>query len=359
MQCPAPTTLEKLVFTIRRGTLIALLVAFISVSSHAAESAAPSGKAADPVNVGNFVRAETDLYFGRTVKAGGFGKLMHNRQMVPIEKQDVVRMNRDTLYSAGVFDLEAAPLTIDLPDTGKRFMSMQVISQDHYTIEVAYAPGQHTFTKDDVGTRYVLVIIRTLADPENKADLKAAAALQDAITVQQASTGTFEVQAWDKGSQDKVRNALIALGALGGTSVRFGKREEVDPVSHLIGTAIGWGGNPEEAAVYDIVVPRFNDGQTVHRLTVADVPVDGFWSLSVYNAKGYFEKNALNAYSINSLTARPNADGSVTVQFGGCRVPLPNCLPIVKGWNYTVRLYRPRPEVVDGSWDFPAAQPVR
>lgn len=346
-------------FAIRRHTLTAVLVAFISVSSHAADTVAPSGKTANPVNVSNFVRAETDLYFGRAAKTGGFGKLVHNRQMAPIDKQDVVRMNRDTLYSAGVFDLEAAPLTINLPDTGKRFMSMQVISQDHYTIEVAYAPGQHTFTKDDVGTRYVFVIIRTLADPDNKADVKAANALQDAITVEQASTGTFEVPQWDKVSQEKVRNALVALGALGGTSVRFGTREEVDPVSHLIGTAIGWGGNPEEAAVYDIVVPKFNDGQTVHRLNVADVPVDGFWSLSVYNAKGYFEKNALNAYSINSLTARPNADGSTTVQFGGCREPLPNCLPITKGWNYTVRLYRPRPEVVDGSWDFPPAQPVR
>jgi hypothetical protein len=28
------------------------------------------------------------------------------------------------------------------------------------------------------------------------------------------------------------------------------------------------------------------------------------------------------------------------------------------GWNYTVRLYRPRPEILDGSWAFPEAQPV-
>src|SRR4026208_1121061 len=31
----------------------------------------------------------------------------------------------------------------------------------------------------------------------------------------------------------------------------------------------------------------------------------------------------------------------------------PNCIPIVKGWNYTVRLYRPRPEILDGTWKFP------
>ena len=56
--------------------------------------------------------------------------------MVAIDKQDVVRMNRDMLYTSGIFDLKESPLMIILPDAGKRFMSMQVISEDHYTVEV-------------------------------------------------------------------------------------------------------------------------------------------------------------------------------------------------------------------------------
>jgi hypothetical protein len=32
---------------------------------------------------------------------------------------------------------------------------------------------------------------------------------------------------------------------------------------------------------------------------------------------------------------------------------LPNCVPILKGRNYMVRLYRPRAEVLDGRWKFP------
>jgi hypothetical protein len=71
--------------------------------------------------------AETDLYFSKAE----FGKLRQTGQMAPIDRQEVVRLNRDTLYSSGVFDLPAAPLTIALPDTGKRFISMQVINQDH------------------------------------------------------------------------------------------------------------------------------------------------------------------------------------------------------------------------------------
>jgi len=92
-------------------------------------------------------------------------------------------MNRDTLYSSAVFDLEAASVTITHPDAGKRFMSMQVISQDHYTTEVVYGRG-FTHTKDKVGTRYVFVLVRTLANPEDPADLKAANAVQDEIKVE-------------------------------------------------------------------------------------------------------------------------------------------------------------------------------
>jgi para-nitrobenzyl esterase len=306
-----------------------------------------------PVTVENFVRAETDMYFAKTALNGGFARFRHYRQMAEIDKQDVVRMNRDTIYSRGVFDLNAAPLTITLPDTRKRFMSMQVISEDHYTIEVVYAPGRFIYTKDKVGTRYVFIIIRTLADPQNWLDLKAANALQDAIKVEQPRSGWFETPNWDLGSQSKIREALIDLGPFCGAKPMFGRSREVHPVSHLIGSAIRWGGNPKSAAVYLVGFPKANDGRIVHRLTVKDVPVDGFWSISLYNANGYFEKNDFDAYSLNSLTAKPDADGSITIQFGGCGKDVPNFLPIIPGWNYMVRLYRPGPEILTGKWTFP------
>jgi hypothetical protein len=82
-------------------------------------------------------------------------------------------------------------------------------------------------------------------------------------------------------------------------------------------------------------VPPRNDGTTVHRLTVGAVPVDGFWSVTVYNKDGYFSPNPQNAYSFNKA---------------------PNCLPITARWNYMVRLYRPQQQILDGSWTFPQAQ---
>ncbi len=89
-----------------------------------------------------------------------------------------------------------------------------------------------------------------------------------------------------------------------------------------------------------------------------DVPVDGFWSISLYNAEGYFEPNNFDAYSLNNITAKKGTDGSITVQFGGCDGKIPNCLPTVSGWNYIVRLYRSRDEMLNGKWKFPEAQPV-
>jgi hypothetical protein len=337
-------------------TVFALAFALTALKGVCAQS--PTG---NPVLVtpDNFVRAETDLYFGSAVKDGGVGKFLHHRTPTSIDQQSVVRMNRDTLYSAAVFDLDAGPVTITLPAAGKRFMSMQLINEDEHTPAVFYRGGSHTLTKEKVGTRYVLVAIRTLVDPTNPQDVEQVHALQDAIKVSQRSTGRFEVPNWDQASQKKVRDALLALASTLPDSKRmFGARDHVDPVRHLIGAASAWGGNPEKDALYLNVVPPKNDGATIYRLNVDSVPADGFWSISVYNAEGYFQKNPFDAYTLNNITAKKSTDGSITIQFGGCDGKIANCLPTAAGWNYLVRLYRPRAEILNGKWTFPQAQPV-
>ncbi|NWL81137.1 carboxylesterase [Pseudomonas taiwanensis] len=330
----------------------ALLLGIMGVSTAQAEDSVT-------VTVDNFAQAESDMYFTRMVNKGGFGKLNHNRALAPIDQQTVVRINRDTLYSSGVFDLDAGPVTVTLPDAGTRFMSLQVISEEHYVPNVFYGAGTYTVTRESVGTRYAAVGIRTLVDPNDPNDVQQVSALQDQIQVQQASSGKFEVPKWDPESQKRVRDALVALNAtLPSLKNAFGTKGQVEPVRHLIGAAAAWGGNPDKDATYLNVTPAANDGKTVYRLTVRDVPVKDFWSISLYNAKGYFEANPYNAYTLNSITAKKAADGSVTVQFGGCDGKVVNCLPVMPGWNYMVRLYRPGAEVLDGTWSFPEARPL-
>ena len=205
---------------------------------------------------------------------------------------------------------------------------------------------------------YVLVGVRTLVDPAKREDVEQVHALQDAMKIEQANPGKLELPKWDPASQKKVRDALLVLATtMPDFRHCFGTKEEVDPVRHLVASAAAWGGNPDKDAIYLNFTPPKNDGTTAYRLEVGKVPVDAFWSISVYNAKGYFEPNKENAYSINDLTAKKSADGTVAIQFGGKDDGKANYLPITPGWNYTVRLYRPRQEILDGTWKFPEAQP--
>jgi hypothetical protein len=210
-----------------------------------------------------------------------------------------------------------------------------------------------------IGTRYAIAVVRIFVDFSDKEDIRQVHALQDAIKFSQERPGKFEIPHWDETSLKKVQAALLQLATtISDTRRMFGANEnEVDPVKHLIGTAVLWGGNPEKDALYLPITPARNDGKTVYKLTVGDVPVDGFWSLTVYDSQGYLLPNPYNAYALNGLTAKKGPDGSVTIQFGGCDAKVPNCLPITQGWNYTVRLLRPRPQILDGTWRFPEARP--
>jgi hypothetical protein len=236
---------------------------------------------------------------------------------------------------------------------------MQVVNQDQYTPAVYYDAGPHTLTRDKIGTRYALAIVRFLVNFSDKREVSEVYALQDAIQAPTRNPGTFEIPAWDEASLKRVRAALQQLGTtVSDTRRMFGAgRNDVDPVKHLIGSAMLWGGNPDRDALYLPVTPAQNDGATTYKLTVGYVPVNGFWSVTVYDNEGYFQPNPANAHSVNSLTVRKGQDNLATIQFGNCNDTAPNCLPITQGWNYTVRLFLPRSEVLDGSWTFPLARP--
>jgi len=334
--------------------LAALSLAVIN-STLSAQTPASQGV---PVTIDNYNRAQTDVNFAGVVKNGGFGKFRHGRDLAPPAQEGIVRPNRDTLYSFAIVDLDAGPVTITLPDPGKRFMGMQVVNEDQYTRATYYIAGTYTLTRTMIGTRYAIAVVRFLVDFSDKGDVEQVHALQDAIEFRQKNPGTFEVPHWDMASLKRVQAALLRLGAtLSDTRRMFGADEnQVDPVRHLIGSAMLWGGYPEKDALYLLITPARNDGDTIYRLTVKDIPVDGFWSITVYNSEGYLQPNPYHTYALNSLTAKKSANGAINIQFGGCDGKITNCLPITKDWNYTVRLFRPRAEILDGTWKFPLGQ---
>jgi len=309
------------------------------------------------VNVANFTRAESDVAIKKVYDMVGLGTWFHLRAPTPIDQQNVIRMNRDTLYSAAVLDL-SQPATVIMPETGERYQSLQVINQDHYSFAKTQ-PGRYELSRENVGTRYAYLIVRTFCDADDPEDIRATNALQDAMQIEGGGSGALDIPDWNIEQLTAARNALNTLAQLGASNMgAFGTKEEVDPIRHLIFAAAGWGGLPNKQTIADVDAVEKNDG-TPHVLNVPqDVPVRAFWSVIVYDANGFIPENDLGIYSYNNVTAKPNADGSITIHFGGDPDQI-NYLPISKGWNYAIRMYEPGQEILDGSWTFPKIVPVK
>jgi hypothetical protein len=88
--------------------------------------------------------------------------------------------------------MDASPVTLTLPDPGGRFMSMIAIDEEQYALQSVYAPGKFTYTRDKVGTCYLMLGLGTFVDPNDPKNVDKTHVLQDAVKVDQKSTGTFQ-----------------------------------------------------------------------------------------------------------------------------------------------------------------------
>ena len=315
--------------------------------------------AAEPitVTVDNFVRAETAKQFDSYMKlTGGINTFMHFREAVPLDKQTVIRMNRDALYSTAIVDISKGA-TLTIPETDGRYLSIMIMNEDGYINKVYQGKGTYKLTMKEFDTPYVSVALRTLINPLDPADIAQVMAIQDGATISSKSARPYTHPEYDQASYEAVYKAVIGLSRfVSDTKKMFGAKEEVTEVRHLLGTAFGFGGLPENEAYYLNVEPNLPVG--AYEITVKDVPVDAFWSISLYNKDGYFEENEYNANSVNNITGTPNEDGSFTIHFGG-DPKSSNYLHIMEGWNYAVRMYQPRKEIIEGEWIFPSVKPVQ
>lgn len=309
------------------------------------------------VNVDNFARAETARMFdGILAQTGGVNEWIHFRGPTPLDAQTVIRMNRDTLYSSAVVDIRrGADLT--LPDSGGRYMTVMVVNEDHYNNRVLSGAGTYHLGVEDHGTAFVNLSIRTFVDPNDAADVAEVNAFQDAVTLTAGSGGPYTHPDYDATTLDETREALLKLAeGLPDTAGMFGRKEDVDPVRHLIGTAAAWGGLPESEAFYVIDTEPRPVGR--YTFTFEDVPVDAFWSVAIYNQDGYFEANPYDSYGLNSVTAARDDSGRVTLNLSPEPDGLANHVYIKDGWNYALRLYKPRQSVLDGTWTPPVPEAI-
>lgn len=335
----------------------AALVAISSVSAQGPTESPVHHLESVKVNVDNYVRAETASQFDRILKlTGGLNQWHHNRAPTPLDQQNVIRMNRDTLYSSSVVDISKGA-TLTIPDAGDRYLSVMVVNEDEYINKVFHEPGEHRLTVEEFDTPYVSMWARTLVDSSDPKDIREANALQDKIIIKSNSAVAYTHPNYDQESYQVTFNALAELSnGVPDTKGMFGSQKQVSEVRHMLGAACCWGGLPVQEAFY---LPRNKPLKARnHQLTVKDVPVDGFWSITIYNKEGFLEENEFDSYSINSITATPDEDGSITVNFATSPDGKKNFLYITDGWNYTIRMYRPGVEILNGTWVFPDPKPV-
>jgi hypothetical protein len=271
-------------------------------------------------------------------------------------------MNRDTLYSAGVFDL-TEPVTVTQPDTDDRYQLLIVINQDNYLRGLSTTAGDYTLTQDEVGTRYCLVLVRTLFDPNDPDDIETVHAIQDEITASQRSPGTFEISNWDQQSLEQIREALITVGETMDDSRGVGRRRRDRPRQAFSRHRDRLGrksGNGRVRSLANARTERRRNAIYAHRRRRPRRRVLVRHRLQqqlVSRGKRSTLAAKYDAYAINNVTAERYDDGSVSVHFGG-DPDQPNFLYTPERWNYKVRLYGPSEEILDGSYQFPEAEPI-
>jgi len=305
-----------------------------------------------------YIRAETDRQFGIVVKmAGGVNKAFHFRRPTPLDKQNIVRMNRDTLYSMALVDTSQGA-TITVPELPKdRYASVYLVDNDHYCPFVIYSSGTHELPRD---TQYLGVGVRIqVFNPKDEDEVALINKLQDQFIIQAKSADPFAKPEWDQQSLNALRAEYEKEFQKFAKypSDWQGPRGKVNEQTRHLAAAGAWGLFPEWDATY-IIYSGNHDPNLCHTATYAVPENNAFWSITMYGNDGFIKsENSI----VNSSTVKLNADGTFTVYFGSAETcdEVPNRLDVTEGWNFLMRIYRPGKSVLDGAYPLPAAKPVK
>ena len=294
------------------------------------------------VTFDNFITAEADKYFFEEQTKSGVNKYNHDDNLVTVKSQTVVRQNRDTMYSKGVFDTKGGA-TFELP-TLDTYQTMQIIDEEHRTVAVLYAePGKNkiTVTPDMLSNgQHVWGIIRTQVKSMADKDIAEGRKKQRMVKVITSSAQPYIAKGFEQKSREDVRlgaekNILKidfrkAFGAPGS--------ETIKQFDATVATSIGFGGLPSEHAYYKVLVAEDRSG-ACQTMSFGKPPLKGkgFFSTTTYGPDAYI--HAYN-FATTSREITPNKDGSITVNFN-CDDAINN-LDVVPGWTGVLRMYMPQ-----------------
>jgi hypothetical protein len=302
----------------------------------------------------NYSFAESQVIFhayvqqiAKKTNTNGVGIFFHNKKAADPKERIVVRLNYDTQYSYVILDLtEDALLT--MPETDGRYQSAWFITEEHYNPLAITKPGTYTIKQSDIGSRYLCIVVRTQSNMMDAEDVKKANELQEKISISQKERGSYSINNWNKEEILAMRKKYqkIAFEKDITAEMMFGKKGEVSLENHNVGVATGFGGLTKDQAVYPNYRPENTNPAT---LILKNVPVKAFWSITIYDGDGFPKGEVFN---INSSFAKMNKDGSAVIQFGGDK-NADNYMDIFEGWNFILRMYQPKQEYFNGSWEKP------
>ena len=294
----------------------------------------------------NFPQAYTNMRLGAILQnTGGVNKFfaMPVPSSVP-EEQFVVRMNRDTPYSASVIDMTSDNVYVTVPKTD-RYVTIQIVDENHETQPMIYGSGRHKITAK---TDYAFVIVRALEGD-----------IRHELAIEAGSATPFQVQEWDMESfhaVDEVGNADFSDGY--DQSKAFGNSESGQTsYMNYVGVAGGWGGAMVEDNIYQ--TSGYFSADACYETTFPDPEARYFWSITVYNGDGRMFNDVANISS--EMDPVQNADGTYTLRFG-CEGQ-PNNIPVAEGnktgkFNILMRHYGPGKQVSNGDDGYDATKLV-
>lgn len=346
----------------RRLTLSGVAVVAIASASACTpgqdDAPAQEATAGEPVTLATYSRAETDRsFYNIAQQGGGTNQFFKIRKPTPLDGQTVVRMNKDTLYSAAIVDTsKGATITVPEMPAG-RYFSVLLVDNDHYSPAVFYTPGVHKLPTD---TKYLATVVRIqLLRPNDPTDIAYVNKLQDQFVITAGSADPFPKPKWDKASLDGLTAKYNAEFA------KFekypdgwmGPRGVADDKTRHLGVAGAWGLFPNKDAVYINYNGKL-PAKGCHTATYKVPENKGFWSITVYGSDGYMKsENSV----LNRLNAKVDPDGSFKAYFGSKEAcgDVPNRLDITDGWNFLMRVYRPGQSVLNGSYKLPPLTSVK
>jgi hypothetical protein len=232
-----------------------------------------------------------------------------------------------------------------------RYFSVLMLDNDHYTPGVIYTSGTHKLPQD---TKYLGLILRIhLVRPDDPVDVALVNKLQDQFIITAGSADPFPEPPFDKKSLEEQTAKYNAEFAKYDKypGEWMGPRGVANDKTRHLACAGAWGLFPNKDAVY-INYNGNLPADNCHTATYTVPENKGFWSITVYGVDGYMKSanSVLNQFNTNF-----NADGTFTAHFGfkeACG-DVPNRLDVTEGWNFLMRVYRPGPSVLDGSYKLP------